>query len=278
MGDVDDLLRAVFLGLVQAATEFLPVSSSGHLVLAPELVGDEVSSLTFDVALHLGTTVAVIAYFWRDWARIGTSAARDFAEHGLRLTGWSQYSLLGVWIAIATIPAVVAGLLFGDAIDEQLREPWIVGVTLIGFGLVIGALDRWGGTVARLLDMTPGRSFAIGIAQAIALVPGVSRSGITIAAARGLGFDRPSAARFSFLMSAPVIFGAGALQITEAWGNGERLDLGPMIVGAVVAAITGALVIRWLLRYVERGTLLPFVWYRIALGTLVLALSATGVI
>jgi undecaprenyl-diphosphatase len=278
VGDVDDLLRAAFLGLLQAATEFLPVSSSGHLVLAPELVGDDVSTLTFDVALHLGTTIAVVAYFWRDWARIIGSGIRDFAQHGLRLTGWSQYSLLGVWVVVATIPAVIVGLLFGDTIDEQLREPWVVGLTLIAFGLVIGLLDRWGGTVARLLDMTAGRAGTIGVAQAVALIPGVSRSGITIAAGRGLGFDRPSAARFSFLMSAPVILGAGILQFSDALASDEKLNWGPMIVGAIVAAIAGALVIRWLLRYLETGTLLPFVWYRIGLGTLVLILSATGVI
>lgn len=278
MGDVDDLLRAVFLGVLQAATEFLPVSSSGHLVLAPELIGDDVSTLTFDVALHLGTTIAVVAYFWRDWARITTAGLRDFLRHGLKLTAWSQYALLGVWVVIATIPAVVVGLLFGDAIDEQLREPWVVGLTLIGFGLVIGLLDRWGGTVARLLDMTPARASTIGVAQAVALIPGVSRSGITIAAGRGLGFDRPSAARFSFLMSAPVIFGAGVLQFRDALTSDEELNWGPMIAGAVVAAVAGALVIRWLLSYLERGTLMPFVWYRIGLGTLVLALSAAGVI
>ena len=278
MGDVDDLLRAVFLGLVQAVTEFLPISSSGHLVLAPELVGDEVSGLTFDVGLHLGTMVAVIAYFWRDWLRIIGSGLRDLARHGLRLSAWSQYSLLGVWIVLGTIPAVVIGLLFADSIDRELREPWVVGVTLIAFGLVIGVLDRWGGTVARLLDMTPGRSFTIGVAQAVALIPGVSRSGVTIAAGRGLGFDRPSAARFSFLLSAPVVFGAGVLQSSDALTSDETILWGPLILGAAVAALVGALVIRWLLGYLVAGTLLPFVWYRIGLGALVLVLSATGVI
>ena len=147
MGDLDDLLRAVFLGVLQAATEFLPVSSSGHLVLVPELVGDDVSTLTFDVALHVGTMVAVIVYFWRDWVRIIGLGLRDAAQHGVKLNHWSQYSLLGVWIVLGTIPAVIVGLLFEDFIDEHLREPWIVGISLIAFGLVIGALDRWGGTV-----------------------------------------------------------------------------------------------------------------------------------
>jgi undecaprenyl-diphosphatase len=278
VGPIDDLLRAAFLGLLQAATEFLPVSSSGHLVLAPELVGNDVSTITFDVGLHLGTTLAVIAYFWRDWVRIVAAALNDLREHGLRLTRWSQYSLLGVWIVVATIPAVLVGLAFGDTIDEKLREPWVVGITLIVFGLVIGALDRWGGTVARLLDMTAGRAFTIGAAQAVALIPGVSRSGITIGAARGLGFDRPSAARFSFLMSAPVILGAGVLTFSEAASSGEEFLWGPIIVGAVVAAIAGALVIRWLLGYLQAGTLMPFVWYRIGLGALVLVLAGAGVI
>jgi undecaprenyl-diphosphatase len=278
VGPIDDLLRAAFLGVVQATTEFLPVSSSGHLVLAPELVGDDVSTLTFDVGLHLGTTLAVLGYFWRDWARIAGSGFGDVVRHGPAVNRWQPYSLLGLWIAVATVPAVVVGLLFGDVIDEQLREPWIVGVTLIAFGLLIGLLDRWGGTVARLLDMTPGRALTVGLAQAVALIPGVSRSGITIAAARGLGFDRPSAARFSFLMSAPVILGAGVLQFGEALRGDETVAWGPVLLGAAISALLGAVVIRWLLRYLEAGTLAPFVWYRIGLGTLVLVLAATGTI
>ncbi|MDA0351488.1 MAG: undecaprenyl-diphosphate phosphatase [Chloroflexi bacterium] len=278
MGELDDLLRAAFLGLIQAATEFLPVSSSGHLILAPELVGDNVSTLTFDVALHLGTMLAVIAFFWRDWARIIGAGLGDIARHGIALKRWSPYGLLGLWIVVGTIPAVVVGFLFGDAIDEKLREPWIVGVNLIVFGLVMGAVDRWGGTVARLLDMTPSRALVVGVAQAVALIPGVSRAGVTITAGRALGFDRPSAARFSFLLSAPVILGAGVLKFSDALSSGETIAWGPTIVGAAVAAVVGALVIRWLLGYLQSGTLLPFVWYRIGLGALVLLLSATGVI
>jgi len=278
MGEFGELWRAVVLALVQAATEFLPISSSGHLVLAPELIGDDVSSLTFDVALHLGTMVAVIAFFWRDWLRIIGSGLVDIVRHGPRLNRWDRYSLLGLWIVLGTIPVVVVGLLFKDAIEENLREPWLVGTMLIGFGVLMGALDRWGGTVGQLLDVTPGRAVILGVAQAMALVPGVSRAGVTITAARGLGFDRPSAARFSFLLSAPVVFGAGVLQFSEALTSDESILWGPMILGSVVSAVVGALVIRWLLSYLESGTLLPFVWYRIGLGALVLLLSATGVI
>ena len=137
MGEFAELWRAVVLGLVQAATEFLPISSSGHLILAPELIGDDVSSLTFDVALHLGTMVAVIAFFWRDWLRIIGSGLADIVRHGPRVQRWEPYSLLGLWIVLGTIPAVVVGLLFKDAIEENLREPWLVGTMLIGFGVCL---------------------------------------------------------------------------------------------------------------------------------------------
>ena len=278
MGEFGELWRAVVLGLVQAATEFLPISSSGHLVLAPELIGDDISSLTFDVALHLGTMVAVIAFFWRDWLRIIGSGLADIVRHGVRVDRWEPYSLLGLWIVLGTIPAVVVGLLFKDAIEENLREPWLVGTMLIGFGALMGALDRWGGTVGKLLDVTPGRAVIIGVTQAIALVPGVSRAGVTITAARGLGFDRPSAARFSFLLSAPAVLGAGVLQFSEALGSDETLSWGPLMLGAFVSAVAGALVIRWLLAFLQSGTLWPFVWYRIALGLVVLGATATEVI
>ena len=278
MGEFGELWRAVVLGLVQAATEFLPISSSGHLVLAPELIGDDISSLTFDVALHLGTMVAVIAFFWRDWLRIIGSGLADIVRHGVRVDRWEPYSLLGLWIVLGTIPAVVVGLLFKDAIEENLREPWLVGTMLIGFGVLMGALDRWGGTVGKLLDVTPGRAVIIGVAQAIALVPGVSRAGVTITAARGLGFDRPSAARFSFLLSAPAVLGAGVLQFSEALGSDETVSWGPLMLGAFVSAVAGALVIRWLLAFLQSGTLWPFVWYRIALGLVVLGATATEVI
>ena len=271
-------MRAVLLGVLQALTEFLPVSSSGHLVLAPRLAGDEVNALTFDVGLHLGTTAAVIAYFWRDWARIIGEGLRDVVVHGPRIARWGARSRLGLWIALATLPAVAAGLLLEQTIDDHLREPWLVGVMLIAFGALIGVLDAWGGTLGRLLDMTPGRALIVGAAQALALVPGVSRSGVTIAAGRGLGFDRTSAARFSFLLSAPVVLGAGTLKLSEALRDGEAVQWAPLLLGAGVAAVTGAVVIRALLAYLQSHTLMPFVWYRIALGLAVLVASLGGAI
>ena len=273
---MDDYLRAVLLGIVQALTEFLPISSSGHLILAPHVVGDEASSLTFDVGLHLGTAVAVVIYFWRDWARMSGHGLRDVLVNRHHVRQWASDSQLGLLLVLATVPAVAIGLAFDDAIEERLREPWIVGVNLVAFGLVIWVLDAWGGTLGRITDMTPGRALTVGFAQAIALIPGVSRAGVTIGAARGLGFDRPSAARFSFLLSAPVVLGAGALKLRDALASDELIDWGPMAVGAVVAGLVGLFVIRVFLRFLESHTLRSFVWYRIALGVAVIGASLTG--
>jgi undecaprenyl-diphosphatase len=275
---VDDYTRAVLLGIVQALTEFLPISSSGHLILAPHVVGDEASSLTFDVGLHLGTAVAVVIYFWRDWVRIAGYGLRDVLVNRYHVRQWDSDSQLGLLLVLATVPAVAIGLAFDQAIEERLREPWIVGVNLVAFGLVIWVLDAWGGTLGRITDMTPGRALTVGFAQAMALIPGVSRAGSTIAAARGLGFDRPSAARFSFLLSAPVVFGAGALKLRDALASDELIAWGPMAVGAVAAGLVGLVVIRVFLRFLESHTLRSFVWYRIALGVAVIGASLIGML
>jgi len=275
---MDDYLRAILLGAIQAVTEFLPVSSSGHLVLAPELMGDGPSSLTFDVGLHVGTLLAVLGYFWRDWLAIGRAAMTDVSTVGVDVRRWSAYGRLGPLLALATVPAVVVGLVFEGVIDEHLRTPVVVGIMLIVVGVLIGVADRWGAQFGRLLDMTAGRALLIGAAQAVALVPGVSRSGATIATARALGFDRPTAARFSFLLSAPAVFGAALLQSYRVFSGEEAIAWGPMLVGALVSAVVGAIVIRGLLAFLQRATLAVFVWYRIALGLAVLGAVAAGLI
>ena len=273
-----DYLRAVALGVLQALTEFLPISSSGHLVLAPRLIGDQVSSLTFDVGLHVGTLVAVLAYFWREWIAIAVALLRDLPRHALRVGRWSEDSRLGLWIVLGTVPAVIVGAVLKDTLEAWFRSPASVGVSLLIFSAVIWAADRLGAHRLRMADVTPRRALAIGMAQAIALIPGTSRSGITIAAARGLGFDRPAAARFSFMLSAPAVAGAAVLTMGSALADGERVAWGPMLVGAVTSAVAGLLVIGALLRYVQTRSLAAFMWYRVAIGALVLAAVALGVI
>lgn len=275
---MDDYLRAILLGAIQAVTEFLPVSSSGHLVLAPELMGEGPSSLTFDVGLHVGTLLAVLGYFWRDWLAIGRAAMTDVSTVGVDVRRWSAYGRLGPLLALATVPAVVVGLVFEGVIDEHLRTPVVVGIMLIVVGVLIGVADRWGGQFGRLLDMTAGRALLIGGAQAVALIPGVSRSGATIATSRALGFDRPTAARFSFLLSAPAVFGAALLQGYRVFSGEDAIAWGPMLVGALVSAVVGAIVIRGLMAFLQRATLAVFVWYRIALGLAVLGAVAAGLI
>lgn len=273
---MDDYLRAVALGLVQALTEFLPISSSGHLVLAGHVLGERANSLTFDVGLHVGTLVAVLAYFWRDWLSIVGGGLRDIARHGPRVDRWQPHSRLGLWIVLGTLPAVIAGALFDNAIEEHLRQAWLVGVLLIVFALVLELADRVPARRARLDEVGPSHALAIGLAQTVALVPGVSRSGATISAARGLGFDRAVAARFSFLLSAPAVLGAATLKLADAASGNEDVAWGPMALGAVVSAGAGAMVIHWLLGYLQSHGMRPFVWYRLAAGAVVLAVAAAG--
>lgn len=273
-----DYFRAVVLGAIQALTEFLPVSSSGHLVLAPTLIGDDVSSLTFDVGLHVGTLAAVLAYFWRDWLAIAVALLRDLPRHTVRVSRWSEPARLGLWIVLGTVPAVLFGAVAKDTLEAWVRTPVAVAVSLLFFSGVIWAADRLGAHALRMANVTGGRALAIGVAQAVALIPGTSRSGITIAAARWLGFDRPAAARFSFLLSAPAVAGAAVLTMGTAIAEGERVAWGPLLVGAVTAAAVGMLVIRALMRYVQTRSLAVFIWYRVALGLVVLAAAAAGLV
>jgi undecaprenyl-diphosphatase len=270
---VDDYLRAVILGLVQALTEFLPISSSGHLVIAGHVLGERANSLTFDVGLHVGTLVAVLAYFWREWVDMARLATQDIVRYRVRVDRWDWRSRLLLWIGLGTLPAVVVGLLFDSAIEEHLREVWLVGVLLIVVALLLELADRVPGKRWRMEEVGPRDAVLVGVAQAVALVPGVSRSGATIAAARGLGFERGTAARFSFLLSAPAVLGAATLTLSEALAGNEDVNWGPLIVGALVSGLAGAAVIHWLLRYLQVHGLRFFVWYRIALGTIVLVVA-----
>ncbi len=271
-----DYLLAALLGLMQALTEFLPISSSGHLVLAPHLLGASVSSLTFDVGLHTGTLAATLAYFWRDWVRIARALVLDLLGHGLHLGRWGEASRLGLWIALGTLPAVIAGTALNGPIEASLRQPLVVGVLLIAFALLLWWADRIPQRVHGLQRVGPYQALLIGVAQAVALVPGVSRSGITITAARVLQFDRETATRFAFLLSMPAVLAAASLKLGEAALGHEPVRWGPLAVGALVSALAGIAVIHGLLRYLRTHSLAPFVWYRIAVGLAVIAAVATG--
>ena len=247
MFEITDLLRAVIMGIVQAITEFLPISSSGHLIVMKELVrfDEPNNSLTFDVALHVGTSIAVILFFWRDWQTIFYSIFYDITDYGIAIKKWNAHSQLLIWIMIATVPVVVVGFIFQNLIEQNLRQPLVVGLSLIVFGVLIGLMDRLGESRKKLEDIYLSNALFIGIFQAVSLIPGVSRSGLTIGAARILGFDRINAARFSFLLSTPAVIGASLLRFFETQQNNESINLSVLIVGSFISCLVGIIVIRF---------------------------------
>lgn len=273
---VDEWLSGVVLGLVQALTEFLPVSSSGHLLITHELLGDGRRPLAFDVGLHVGTLAAVLLYFRTYWERMLREALADTAAGRWTPDRWATGTRLLAWVLLGTLPAVAAGFLWADVVEEQLRSPLVVATTLATVGVLLWAGDRYAPRRRSSEDLAWWNALLIGIAQATALVPGVSRSGSTILAGRLLSLDRGSAARFSFLLSAPVIAGAAAFEIPSAIADGEAVAWGPLAVGTLVAFMAGLLVIRGLLGFVERRSFAVFAWYRIGLAAAIVLAVAQG--
>ncbi|HEU4737458.1 MAG TPA: undecaprenyl-diphosphatase UppP [Solirubrobacterales bacterium] len=271
-------LEALLLGVVQGLTEFLPISSSGHLILVPWLQDytflqeHPEFNKTFDVALHAGTLIAAIAYFRVEVVVL----IRGFIEAARQRAISTQEQRLSVAIAIGTVPAVIAGGLGASFIDEHLGEPWMIAIQLIIFGALLGFADRM--PERRNLEETGLRDgWYVGLAQVLALAPGTSRSGITITAARWLGLDRDSAARFSFLLLIPAVAGATVYKAYESISEGLPSGVaGPMIVGTIAAAISGYLAIAWLLRLLRTTSYRPFVLYRYVVGIGVLLIIATG--
>lgn len=272
------VLEAILLGVVQGLTEFLPISSSAHLLIIPWLFGWPEPGLAFNVALHLGTLVAVVTYFWRDLLVMAAGLLR-----GLRTRRWTADpdARLALIIAIGSIPAAVAGFLGSDALDAYFhsggggdRAIMVSALLLIGLGLLL-ALAEWLARHRRdLNDVTAWDGIVVGLAQALALLPGVSRSGSTITAGLFLGLRRDAAARFSFLLGVPAVAGAGLLEGIDLLRAGlpaeERLVFAA---GTISAAVVGYLAIAFLLRFLQRHSALVFVWYRLVLGVTVLALA-----
>ena len=274
-----NVLEAILLGVVQGLTEFLPISSSGHLILVPWL-GDirylqdhPEFNKTFDVALHLGTLFGVIVYF-RAEVRQMIVGLVGLARHRAVTNADERLALI---IAVATIPAVIVGGLGEDAIDEHLGEPWQIAILLALFGLLLAWADRL--PQRRDTDsITPKDALKIGIAQAAALAPGVSRSGVTITAGRVLGLNRDAAARFSFLLLVPAVAGAVVLKGAGVASDGLPAGAtGPMLAGIAAAALSSYVAIAWMLAYVRRRSYDVFVVYRLIAAAIVLLLIATGV-
>jgi undecaprenyl-diphosphatase len=261
--------EAIILGIVQGFTEFLPISSSAHLIVLPWMFGWQgtlVDSLNFDVALHAGTLVAILAFFWRDWLDL---LGKFFT--GIKEGTWKTNEGRLVWfIVLATVPAGVLGMKYEHVVEESFRDPLLVAAALVVISGVMWAAERYSAKTASIGRMSLGHALFIGVAQALALVPGVSRSGITITAGLISGYKREDAARFSFLLSTPVIAGAAILKLHKLrLVAGEAL---PFALGTVFSAIVGYLCIKFLLQYLNRHSLNLFVWYRLALAGIVVVL------
>ncbi|HEU4494565.1 MAG TPA: undecaprenyl-diphosphatase UppP [Rubrobacteraceae bacterium] len=273
-----EFLQAVLLGVVQGLTEFLPVSSSGHLLLGQYFLGldQDRFGLPFDVALHLGTLVAVVSYFWRDLLRIAGAFVRSLSPGGRNLADPDQR--LAYLILASSIPAALIGFFLESFFEEAVRSPWVVVFNLVLVGILFIVGEAVGSRTRRADKLRFVEALGIGLAQATALVPGVSRSGATITLGLFLGLRREEAARFSFLMSVPIIAGAGSLQLAEAAAEGmDRSQAAIFVAGFVSSALVGYLAIRFFLRFVVHHSLRAFAYYRFGLAAVVAVLLLLGV-
>lgn len=278
--DVNDLLEAALLGIVQGLTEFLPISSTGHLVLTSEFLGidEDKFGLQFDAAIHLGTLAAVLVYF-----RVTILALAGAWFASLRARHWqhTKEARLAWLLVLGTIPAGIAGLFLESTIANEFRSPAVVAIMLIVFSVPMLLAERYGARRRDVGDSGPRDALLIGAAQAIALIPGVSRSGITISTGMFAGFKREEAATFAFLLSAPIIAAAGGKQVFDlirGADDGGSAGAEVFAVGLITAALVGYAAVSFLLRYLRTNSLHPFVYYRLALGSLVLVLVAAGVL
>ncbi|HYK87816.1 MAG TPA: undecaprenyl-diphosphate phosphatase [Acidobacteriota bacterium] len=276
-----EILAAVILGIIQGLTEFLPVSSSAHLILVPWIAGWKPEGLMFDVSLHVGTALAILAFFWSDWIELAGEVLRGIAEgnplgNPKRRLAW--------FLVIGTLPAMAVGLTLEKTVEDSLRSPLVTVFTLVAFGILLYAAERMS-RMERSLDLFSwGDSIWIGLSQAVALIPGVSRSGITISTALLRNAERSAAARFSFLLSTPIIVGAGVLEcwhfikalrhpsLITAGAGVVEIKWGVLAAGIISAAVVGFLCIRYFLRYIQNNSFVPFVIYRFLLALVVLTL------
>jgi undecaprenyl-diphosphatase len=270
--------EAVVLGVVQGLTEFLPISSNAHLRIVGAVFGWDDPGAAFTAITQIGTELAVLIYFARDIARIVSAWVGSLFNAKRRSDPDAR---MGWLIIVGSIPIIILGLLFQKQIETNLRDLRIIAIALVAFSLILYVADRRGAKDRELEDLTVGHGVVYGIAQALALIPGVSRSGGTITAGLFLGYTRSAAARYSFLLAIPAVLGSGLYEVYKSFKggvHGAQVEWGPTIVATVLAFVVGLSVIAWLLRYLNRGSFTPFVVYRIVLGLLVLALVGTGVL
>jgi undecaprenyl-diphosphatase len=272
---VVDYLQAVVLGIIQGLTEFLPISSSAHLRILPEVFGWGDPGAAFTAVIQIGTELAVLIFFWRDIWRIATTWVKSLFRPEYR---GQLDARMGWFIILGSLPIVVLGIALKDVIEEDFRSLWIIGTMLIVMGIVLGIADRVGGTEKTLKQLSLRDAVLMGLAQALALIPGVSRSGATLSMGRFLGYERETATRYAFLLAIPAVIGAGVFELKDV-PNGDNLyGWGPTIVATVVSFVVGYAAIAWLLRFVSTHSFTPFVIYRIVLGAGTLLLVAAGVI
>ncbi|WP_017589966.1 undecaprenyl-diphosphate phosphatase [Nocardiopsis ganjiahuensis] len=266
------LLEAIILGLVQGLTEFLPISSSGHLRVVSAFFGWPDPGAAFTAVSQIGTELAVVIYFrQRIWAILSTWA-RSLFDRDLR---GDINARMGWYVILGSLPIVVLGLLLEDQIESVFRDLRLVALNLIVFGVFLGLADRYARKRRELEDLNVSRGMAFGMFQALALIPGVSRSGGTITGGMLLGFKRKDAAEYAFLLALPAVFGSGVYKLTDIGGD-EYAGWGATIVGTVVAGVVGFVVIAWLMRFISTHSFMPFVYYRVGLGILILALVSWG--
>jgi undecaprenyl-diphosphatase len=275
------MFEAIFLGALQGLTEFLPISSSAHIRIAGELFGTNSDpGATFTAITQIGTELAVLIYFRRDIVRIIRAWFGQISQKRLQAAEKSD-ARLGWLIILGTLPIVTMGYFGQEIIRNNFRSLWLIATTLIVFGIILGIADKYGKTEQQLHQLTPMHGVLYGFAQSLALIPGVSRSGATIAMGRFLGYSREAALRYSFLLALPAVFGSGFYELKGAVSESSSdsvFSLPETFVATLVAFVIGYAVIAWLIKYVTTKSFAPFIIYRVVLGFVILALLSTGVI
>jgi len=274
MADPISWFEAIVLGVVQGLTEFLPISSSAHILIVSRLFGWGDPGAAFTAVSQIGTETAVLIYFRKDIARIISTWFRSFRDTELRS---SLDARMGWYVIIGTIPIAVLGLTFAPIIETAARNLWLVASVLIGFGIVLGLADRLGSKIKELESLNVRDGVLFGFGQALALIPGVSRSGATISVGLAMGYSRYAATRYAFLLAIPAVLASGLYEATKI-GTDPNVQWGQTLVATAIALVIGYLVISWLIRWVATRSYMPFVIYRVVLGGAILVLLATGTI